>query len=76
MQRRIRRASFKGACKRSKRAGNFFHDVMAGLDPAIKVILKYLHFLLLDGPIKSGHDKRVGWLPGYSLLLQARMISL
>jgi hypothetical protein len=30
---------------------------MAGLDPAIKVILKDQCFLLLDGPIKSGHDK-------------------
>jgi hypothetical protein len=29
---------------------------MAGLDPAIKVTLKDIHFLLLDGPIKSGHD--------------------
>ncbi len=34
------------------------HHVMAGLDPAIKLILKDMCFLLLDGPIKSGHDKR------------------
>jgi hypothetical protein len=31
---------------------------MAGLDPANKVTLKDLRFLLLDGPIKSGHDKK------------------
>ncbi len=31
---------------------------MAGLDPAIELILKDMCFLLLDGPIKSGHDKR------------------
>jgi hypothetical protein len=30
---------------------------MAGLDPAIQLILKDMRFLLLDGPIKSGHDK-------------------
>ncbi len=27
------------------------------VDPAIKVRLKDMRFLLLDGPIKSGHDK-------------------
>ncbi len=30
---------------------------MAGLDAAIKILLKYMCFLLPDGPIKSGHDK-------------------
>jgi hypothetical protein len=27
-----------------------------GSDPAIQAILKNMRFLLLDGPIKSGHD--------------------
>ncbi len=30
---------------------------MAGLDPAIKVTLQDMCFLLLDGPIELGHDK-------------------
>jgi hypothetical protein len=32
------------------------HDVMAELDPAIHITLNDMCFLLLDGPIKSGHD--------------------
>ena len=38
------------------RAANKLALVMAGLDPAIQVLLKDMCFLLLDGPIKSGHD--------------------
>jgi hypothetical protein len=33
------------------------HHVMVGLNLAIKVMMKDTRFLLLDGPIKSGHDK-------------------
>jgi hypothetical protein len=30
---------------------------MAGLDPAIQITLKDMCFLLLEGPIKPGHDE-------------------
>ncbi len=30
---------------------------MARLDPAIQITLKDMCFLLLDGPIKPGHDE-------------------
>ena len=40
------------------RAISFAKTVLSwpGSDPAIQAILKNMRFLLLDGPIKSGHD--------------------
>jgi hypothetical protein len=52
-----------------------------GSDPAIQAILKNMRFLLLDGPIKSGHDisEFLGcpdFCSSYALLIPSRADTL